>query len=92
VFLTVLIHILIFSVLSVHIYCFIYLCTRIPVSASEPRFSSISVHVICLLTDFHIYMCTLIIKFNSTVTATDAYLLHLRSNKQIIISIIVHNF
>jgi len=39
--------------------------TRIPVSASEPRCSIISVYVICLLIDFHVYMCTLIIKFNS---------------------------
>jgi len=44
---------------------YIYFCTRIPVSASEPRFSIISVHAICLLTDFHIYMCAVIIKFNS---------------------------
>jgi len=66
VFLIVLIHIIIFIVLRVHIYGFIYICVQgIPVSASEPRCSIISVHVICLLIDFHIYMCTLIIKFNS---------------------------
>jgi len=65
VFLIFLIHIIIFIVLRVHIYGFIYFCRRIPVSASEPRCSIISVHVICLLIDFHIYMCTLIIKFNS---------------------------
>jgi len=66
VFLIVLIHILIFIVLSVHIYClyiFLYKGTR--VSTSEPRCSIISMHVIFLLIDFHIYMCTLIIKFNS---------------------------
>jgi len=67
VFLIVLIHIIIFIVLRVHIYDFIYIyfCTRIPVSASEPRCSIISVHEICPLIDFYIYMCTLIIKFNS---------------------------
>jgi len=46
-----LIHILIcivLIVLSVHTVFYIYFCTRIPASASEPRFSIILVHVICL--------------------------------------------
>jgi len=38
---------------------YIYFCTRIPVSASAPRCSIITVHVICLLIDFHIYTCVL---------------------------------
>jgi len=49
--------ILIFIVLIV-LSVYIYFCTRIglPVSASEPRCSIISVHFICLLIDFHIYL------------------------------------
>jgi len=43
----------------VFILFYIYLHTRIPVSASEPRCSIISMHVICLLIDFHIYTCVL---------------------------------
>jgi len=45
----------------------LYVCTKIPVSASEPRCSIISVHATCLLIDFPIYtiMRTLIIPFNS---------------------------
>ena len=68
-FLTVLIHIHIFIVLSVlYTVLYIYKESRIPVGASEPWYSIIPVHVICLLIDFHIYMCALIInsiQFNS---------------------------
>jgi len=66
VFLIVLILILIvLIVLSVHTVLYIS-CTRIPVSASEPRCSIISVHFICLLVDFRIYTYhTLILKFSS---------------------------
>jgi len=55
VFLIVLILILIvLKVLNV----FIYFCTRIPVSASEPiDISIISVYFVCLLIDFHICTC-----------------------------------
>jgi len=60
VFLFVLILIIIvLIVLSVHITVLYILCTRIPVSASEPRCSIISVHFICLLIDFRIYTCVL---------------------------------
>jgi len=47
---------------------YIYFCTRIPVSASEPRCSIISVHFICLYFDRLSYQHvrrTSIIKFNS---------------------------
>jgi len=63
--LTVLIHILIYIaliVLSVHTVFYMYFCTRIPVSASEPRCSIILVHVICLT---FVSTHTLIIKFTS---------------------------
>jgi len=55
--------------------------TRRPVSSSESRFFIISVHVICRLTDFHIYMCTLIIKFNSI--QKDAYDNEVRNVSQV---------
>jgi len=68
-FLIVIIHILIciilnvLSVLSVHTAFYIYFCSRIHVSASEPRCSIILVHVMCLtFISTHVY---LIIKFNS---------------------------
>jgi len=64
----VLIHILIciiLIVLSVHIVFHIYFCTRIPVSASEPRCSIILVHVICLtFVSTHVYFDNKI-QFNS---------------------------
>jgi len=55
VFLVVLIRILsVLIVLSVRTVLYIF-STRIPVSASEPRRSIISVHFICLLIDFRIF-------------------------------------
>jgi len=57
--LIVLIHILICIVLiflMVHTVFYIYLCTRIPVRASEPWCSIILVHVICLnFVSTHVY-------------------------------------
>jgi len=54
VFLIILILILIvLIVLSFHTVLYIF-CTRIPVSASDPMCSIISVHFICLLIDFRI--------------------------------------
>jgi len=71
--LIVLIHILIcvvLTVLSVHTVLYIYFCTRIPVSASEPRCSIILVHVICLtLVSTHVYFDNKI-QFNLTLTKT----------------------
>jgi len=69
-FLIVLIHILIciiLFVLSVHTVLYIYFCTRIPVSASEPRCSIFLVHVICLIfISTHVYFDNSIqIQFNS---------------------------
>jgi len=59
VFLIVLILIfIVLIILNVHTALYIF-CTRIPVSASEPRCSIISVHFICLLIDFIIYTCVL---------------------------------
>jgi len=67
----VLIHILIcivlivLIVLSVHTVFYIYFCTRIPVSASEPRCPIILAHVICLtFISTHVY-CDNKIQFNS---------------------------
>jgi len=54
VFLIVLILFPILIVLSVHTVLYIFLCKRIPASASESRCSIILVHFICLLIDFHI--------------------------------------
>jgi len=65
--LIVLIHIhtcIALSVLSVHTVFYIYFCTRIPVSASEPRCSYLSA---CYIPDFRIY------NFNASV------LMHLHS-------------
>jgi len=63
VFLIVVIHILIFIVLSVHIHCFIYICVQgyllVPLSLG------VLLSQCMLLIDFHIYKCALIIKFNS---------------------------
>jgi len=52
-------------VLSVHTAFYIYFCTRIYVSASEPRCSIILVHVICLtLISAHVHFDNTI-QFNS---------------------------
>jgi len=71
VFLSVFILILIcivLIVLSVHTVSYIYFCTRIPVSASEPRFSIISVQVIYVywltFISTHVYLDNTI-QFNS---------------------------
>jgi len=66
--LVVLIHILIFIVfivLSVHTVLYIYFCTKIPISAAEPKCSIILVHVICLtFVSTNVY-CDNKIQFNS---------------------------
>jgi len=68
----VLIHILIcivLIVLSVHTVFYIYFCTRIPVSASEPRCSIILMHVICItFISKHVYFDNKI-QFNSILSS-----------------------
>jgi len=44
---------------NVHTVSYIFFVKKIPVSASEPRCSIISVHFMCLLIDFHFCTCVL---------------------------------
>jgi len=58
VLLIVILILIVLIVLRVYTVLYIF-CTRTPVSAFEPRCSTVSVHFICLLIDFRIYTCVL---------------------------------